>query len=337
MVREEVDILDTYRRAGQAYKKAGLRGCKSAEEFHINLKSPGAEAARGMLAHGIYTDSKLGLVPAPEEAFNDLLLMLWACVTWLEYGSNVFTLTESLSAALLLTEIKGITEEDLRLPFPCFMIRLPLETLPIHRNSEDPKEWASVISVHEFQKQDVRWVRLVAFSESSGLECNINYPLKEILENRAIIDVLRNTWAEPDIASVIEDKTTQLGMQKIVVNLLMWLRSTGGMISKTPEWRSPKNRERAKQEGLPTTWVMGREVKLSRELRDYAKDRVCNPRLPPKFSAGAKHIVRGHYKPKVAARTGKEFVWVEPYWRNLDAAVSITHTYTNTEKDSHGG
>src|SRR3990172_5683540 len=65
-----------------------------------------------------------------QETVREYIHALHFTGRWAQYGFNVFDLTPDFAASLLLTDPPP-TEGELKLPFPCFFIKLPEGVVPL--------------------------------------------------------------------------------------------------------------------------------------------------------------------------------------------------------------
>lgn len=91
---------------------------------------------------------------------------------------------------------------------------------------------------------------------------------------------------------------------------------------------------------FPRVWLVGQDVKLSKEVRDAARAAtvyavstlaglpVLDVAREP-WALHARHLVRGHWKhqPCGPGRTERRRIWLAPYWRGPDVGIISTRVY----------
>lgn len=261
---------------------------------------------------------------------------------WAESGFNVFDLSPDLAASLLLTEPAPMEEnEELKLPFPCFFIRLPPGVVPVFVRGE--QFWAEGIWCHRFKSFHTelgphtdffRWT-----VERKGLSLwkdrfptNIDDPVDRSRYNQV--------W-DGDPPSVPEDDISSAKALIIIKNLCSWLDSTGGLGAHAKpqppriKKKASNDRKRDLDSGVwPHVWVFGQNVKLRPELRKMATEFALaeSKHAVPGWSVRIKHVVRGHWKwqPYGEGRALRKRIHVDHYWRGPEGAVAWAHTYEAT-------
>lgn len=124
---------------------------------------------------------------------------------------------------------------------------------------------------------------------------------------------------------------------RLVRNLVAWVDAHGSVNAATEGKPRPRgvlyNRDREGQP-IPTTWVLGREVKIAPELRRVATEVALGDHGAAGWRLRAQHVVRGHWKWQ-AHGTGlrdRKRIHVEPYWRGPQGAEAWAHVYTTSSK-----
>lgn len=94
--------------------------------------------------------------------------------------------------------------------------------------------------------------------------------------------------------------------------------------------KAPKRPRRDGDTGNPiTTFTVGQEIKLGREVREAAQALMQRGTRAGGWTLKSRHVVRGHWKhqPKGHHRADRERIWVQPYWRGEDLTTAVTRQY----------
>lgn len=256
---------------------------------------------------------------------------------WAQFGFNVFDLSPDLAAAFLLTDPAPI-EGELKLPFPCFFIRLPPGIVPVFVHGQ--QHWAEGIWCHRF----------VSYRTKDGASApffrwTIEWKWVNLWTDRAPTDVegpsdgpMYNQIWNGDPPHVPEDEISTDRALRIIRNLVSWLDASGGIEGHTKPQpphvkRNNKDRRHILETGAwPHVWFFGGNVKLRPELRRLAREFALassEKHSLPGWQLHVKHAVRGHWKRQahgegLALRKRR---WIEPYWRGPEGAAAWAHIY----------
>lgn len=250
-------------------------------------------------------------------------------VMWAEWGFPTFSLTHSLTAALLLTEPPPYDEEHFRLPFPTFAIVIPEGFLPFWWGRENnEKHSASLITYHEWDAilSDDAAAQISIYSSEYTLYRR--RPKRELCDGSSDKDVaLRAFDDDPPLTE--HDDVTIAAALRILQNTVAWLTSSGIPEAEGAQ-RKKKTVASASAPG-PTTYVLGRDVKLSPELRRMAVEKAlgASSASVPGWKLRMRHVVMGHFWPKDPAQIPKRGKrrWVMPYWRGPEGHEAWAHVY----------
>lgn len=245
---------------------------------------------------------------------------------WAASGFNVFNLTHSLAAALILTEPPEYEKgERLYLPFPAFFITLPPNTLPVL--SQGRKTWADMVRVAVSEDGSDGMFMVSASSSDPPQEVGSTFPMADL-----VLSDSHEVIGEIDPDHLVTIRATL----RLVRNFVMWLEATGGIKNRSPLSRPKKKSDRSGPRDWPTTWILGQEVKLSRELREMAAESVLgrSSLAVPGWKLRMQHVVRGHWKSQAhgSGRLSRKQIWVEPYWRGPEGAAAWGHLYQGRDK-----
>jgi hypothetical protein len=325
MVREEISSMTT----GQ---RISLQADMGAE---IIRRAGPPTGNLSNYAHKI-TTAGLGVrgIPGDEVYLNDITAM-YRAARWAHFGFNVFQLTHSLAAGLLLTEPADINEPP-NMPYPCFCITVPPGVVPFFLEGE--QHWADEVWMHRYEAIDTLTGELAPFYRwSVGYKAVTLWRLRREYElDRKDRDTFHFWIPGEDEPPVPEDDITEQISLRLILNVCSWLSSVGGLQDKHKSFRS-KNKLKKKRAGKfkkpgPITWILGREVKLDRVIREAATDFALGRSNKPRagWKQRVQTVVRGHFQHYwVGKGEDKKRVpkWKDPYAKNKDANVAYAHLY----------
>ena len=281
------------------------------------------------------------------------LLMVTEEILWAQYGLNTFDLTHSLCASLVLTEPSG--ELGLpRLPFPSFVVRVPVGFVPLFYEDGSTvwadHVWVSVADGVPYMPEDLA-------GKADSLSDLLSWPDRRmtITASRGLFSDQSAGWSicEQQFVStrvslrsladencdwkVVGDRHPRLIRQdvprhaalRIVANLCSWMEASGGIHGlKNTVIGRPKGTD---GDGKPVHWILGRDVKLERELLDAAKEQsLCNRMTSAVgWRVKSRFVVRGHVRNQAcgAGMLERRTIWIAPYWKGPTAGQAWRHVY----------
>jgi len=298
-------------------------------------------------------------VPEHNEISDDNLyshcLYYFCSAQWAAEGLNLFDVTASLMAGLLLTEASDDTT-FLKLPFCNFHVRVPSDFIPIlvHDGENTEKRWVTRIMVSVFDHvnrddgEKTTYFRCVGSDQSGQIpDVTFNIELKDFVSVAHTVKTLEEDFIEPKTIyadtghlglTEMEDSRTQQLVLLVVANLCSWLESVGGLKDKKPD-NSPKNMSQMMDPTRIRQWIVGREVKLSSEIIQASKDRSSGFD-PIKRTAGwhlsHRHTVRGHWRWQAIGHEWKDHkkIWIAPHWNGPKAGDVAAHVYKLTSGEN---
>jgi hypothetical protein len=280
----------------------------------------------------------LAVANKDEAAYREAIHTFHLFGSWAQNGFSLFDVSPDLAAALLLTDPPPTPETGLKLPFSCFCIRLPEGTIPIFLG--DKQVWAEQLWAHQFwgiHKVEGRKEYIRVSAVWQGLQFwrdrwvgNLDLDSDESVYNRVM-------QGDPPILP--EDEISANVMMRFFKSFISWLHATNALEKTKPE--IPRLKKKASKEArmklesgfFPRVWLIGREVKLRPELKRMARETALGGSKRHEvagWKVRTRHIVRGHFKPRLEARLGHP-VWVEPYWRGPEGEAAWAHIYTDKE------
>jgi hypothetical protein len=268
---------------------------------------------------------------------------------WADYGCQTFQIADSLAALLALTDAT-VGYDDIEWPFPAFMLEIPCGYIPLpdmHGYRERPVR----VLVHDHYRSqghgpdpdypEDRWLHIEAFLGDRTLAVAALNKRADDLASGIISDKLK-CWSpaaeEGEYREVRDSGVTQLAMEALLnfcCGFALWLKSTGGTAKRTPTNKISKRKRSRPKLHWPTTWIVGRSVKLDRELREAAKEAAVTPRTRKGWKLKSQRLVSGHWKqqPYGPGRKLRKLIHVEPYLRGPDDDEAWTRVYKATNGD----
>ncbi len=245
-------------------------------------------------------------------------------------GFNVFNLTHGLAAGLLLTEEPVLKpQEEVKLPFPAFIVLPPPDIVPMFVDGK--QYWGDMIMVYRFNS-----VYALTKEVRPFIRWTVMWRSLSLWQDRDAFDVQRaddeNFYNVPELGDpppVDEDRISLRTARHLWHNLGYWLDASGGTAALSPEGRP--RMKKGQPVTWPTTWVVSRDVKIDRPLRDLAKEVALGQtkHAVKGWSLRLKHVVRGHWKlqPYGSHLGHRKRIWVEPYIRGPEGAEAWSHMY----------
>lgn len=239
---------------------------------------------------------------------------------WANLGYPTFTLTNDFMRAALVTDFND-NDDQLNLPFPAFMLRLPENlvgavtgtTLFIYPT---PTAIDGVVDFHDFR---MNIAREVGSPRQYYTQWNNSITLRNFLGG--------DETKTPDKLEVLGarmDTTLGKRARRLLANTFLYVNSNGG---------------------LPSAKILGAEVPIEREHREAPRFRIGRPiKLGPQIREAvqrglasdkewelmSRFIVRGHWKNQAHGPGFSEHRrrWIEPYWKGPETiSEALTRTF----------
>lgn len=275
-------------------------------------------------------------------------------------GMPRFRLSHGLAAKFALTDCDGIAPEELRLPFPAFMIELPYPNGPVliddtemsqpvdanlvlvdsYRGCSVPFEPVNTQRFEDLvrgladRKQTTSWdQRHLSMIATSATSTAYLYSFLEI--DKEII--VPEPSPEVSDLKVLTDKDSRAITiaWRIIVNLVLYLKYTASGAASVSSGKTVNH-----DHGLNSiVYELGRDVKIERNLRDAARAFCISGKKPEGWTLAKRFIVRGHWKQQVhgPARAERKLIFVEPYWKGPADAPASARAYVDSPKDKTDG
>jgi len=230
---------------------------------------------------------------------------------WADQGFPQIIVGHKYAAALMATHVSEDMAAEVQPPWPAFLIELPNGLLPI--KGEDGKElFLQRVLVHRTTFTTETGIggswQFVAFSEGAYTIWRHGLPTEELSLGRLKGAGIWEGAAFVGVVDGIDQATTDL-LGKLIANVCLAMsnpdnvktRPENGSVGSVPKTRAiPKLR----------SYKLGKPISV--DVRQALNDFIHGRRSGS--SPTVQTIVRGHWKPKLAARIGRS-VWVEPYPR----------------------
>ena len=250
-----------------------------------------------------------------KEELSHSLHLAQMAFSWAKEGYHAYHLTHGLAAALMLTDPPKIVEGyRLELPVRTFVIRLPPGVVPVF--GPDGQGWADLIWVNlstnihyktEKHEEFFRW--LVEWRSVSVWRDRRPDQLKDEDER---IYVLNPDTEEPPME---DDMVCLDSGLRLVRNLVSWIAATNAV--KNYKHPVAKRKKSKRQKPRALVFNLGREVKVSTELREVATEiSLGRSRASIKgWKLKAQHVVNGHFRnqPYGEGMLLRKTIWIEPY------------------------
>lgn len=260
---------------------------------------------------------------AVEETRTPLCLM--SCARWVDGGCRILTTDERYFAAMAHTKIGIDAVEDLKVPWPAFMVEWPAGLCV----AEDGYDYNCALFAQfkgmpraDEKVEDVAFMMLG--NQSGPASPDIT---RWVVGNLATLLFANDLPDGPMFREVDEERTDgdraiQEMACRATAGLLYTLQHTTNW--KTSAFASPVQRGQLRSSPPPHRVIMiGRplQVDATSSVRERAAGRHGAPAVQT--------LVRGHVKRQVVGygRTGRKVIWVEPYWRGPEDAPILARPY----------
>lgn len=229
-----------------------------------------------------------------------------------ECGGNVFNLTESLASLLLLTDLTEVPP----LPFDAFAIRIPGGFV------SQMNDWVTVIRVAKYKSGAGR--------EKVLLMAGTSDPTRPVDMFSTFLSELGDgpnteSWAQKGLPGI--EERSEISLRRIAAGLCHFIAA------KIEPLTLENERAVARETTRPRVFVVGRTVKISRELRELSR---MAPGSGPRWKLQNRYVVRGHFRWQPIGRRlpdghegpqNAKKTWIEPHWKGPEGAEAWQHLY----------
>jgi hypothetical protein len=295
-------------------------------------------------------------------AFTEEVAQTHMLMRWLGFGLPVFEITHSLLASLILTDPGNVAAEEVRPPFETFAVRLPGDfwevvctaepvldevTSPAFNGvvrkrvgSREIDPFAVPLSTMWVHHQDAKSKMMLRLIGSNGVTLWERLPGLDELESVAEWLVHSPGPIEKQsgyFMNVMDrDVHLQRAARRLYVNMCLYIAERGkGELKRTASYLARKNRRKPKKpmKPQPEVWVIGKEVKLNKELIGAAKDWTdAQRKVRNRWRISKRFTVRGHWRMQACGpgRKDRRRRWIEPFWKGPKEGAKLTHLYQAT-------
>lgn len=263
---------------------------------------------------------------------------------WHQGGLPRFRLSHGLAAKLALTDPTGISTDDLKLPFPCFMIELPYPDGPLVVDGDENTTEVLTLLAFWYSNSTRTSQPAEAFESIAELlvECQRvkNETTWDVQQLRALIlgnEATYQSWMPIHRALEIRDYSKFSGVParscraavlafRIIVNLALYLKHVDS--HSLSEGGRTVNHDHGE---TSLFYEIGEDVKLERPLRDAARAFCMTGKAHEKWKLDKRFIVRGHWKKQACGPdlADRRLIFVEPYWKGPADAPVLARVYTD--------
>lgn len=296
---------------------------------------------------------------------------------WVQDGSPTFQLTHGLEAALVMTDCSGVKWVDFKLPFDSIMITLAHPNNLINITGMDgvtvmPARWIIVHTALTGESLADGEAMNAAYEHASRrMLLGDRGPMSDLVRSvrsragarrrllyRLVAEdgtsIFSTCYVGADEDTIDEwfhptgkrggalgvdlDRHASEAASRLVVNLCLYiagLRADG-------QWspRPPKT-QRDGADPSATTYVVGREIKLSPQVRESARAWCEQGRNKAAWRVRSRSMVRGHWRNQAHGQGMllRRKKWILPHWRGPEGGPELARMYrvgTGAEADVEG-
>ena len=297
------------------------------------------EALQGNSGGRAFLNEFKGSLVARKEEIHQVHSLL----RWVESGLPVFDLTHGFASALLLTDPADVSADLVHPPFDTFVVRFP-DGFWHMEGSDGGQVSVAFAIVHAFdavatgglRARPMMSVRLVGRDGKTSTWEALEPPRAgEALEgwlDEPVPDPIADTVVGRGefVAPTEHDRRLVVAFRRLYVNLCLYVAAHGR--GEALGRRDAKGRPvSSSAEPQPDVWVLGREVKLARELVDAARawTDAQSPRAGARegWKLRERFTVRGHWRNQAhgPGRAERKLRWIAPYWKG--EGPTFQHVY----------
>lgn len=238
---------------------------------------------------------------------------------WVDGAATTITSSHKFFAAMASTTLSRESYEDVRVPWPAFMINVPSGCLTTVAGVDYTWIFFCVLRgilarFPDGSSRPTQYATLHLMSDSSPDTLHV-----QKVSDDAVAEVLFDDLGSDGSLSEEESRIIA-SAKRAAVGLLYTMQHTNNFRA----LRSPRREASPGRDGPPTHRNIFIGAPLSID---------CRPALADFHAHGDRHappsvqtLVRGHYKRQVigVSRGGRKVIWVEPYWRGPECAPILS-------------
>jgi len=252
--------------------------------------------------------------------------LLW-CARWAGCGFPQIVLSHTLAASLMATRILAEATDDVRPPWPAFLITMPegLLSVPDLHNPQEGKGEMSVDYVAVFHEPT--FVNIKARSRTSELLLAMHKKsIAAGLEDQED-ELLRPPKPGAYALEEVHARTLSL-LWKLMIGVDLEL-------SDPSRFKAPSGGARALRPPRPGVAPAAATFRLTRKVIVDCREAVTEHLRGIRRSApSVQSLVRGHWKrqPFGPGQAERKWIHLEPYWRGPEEAPVVVRTVSIKEK-----
>lgn len=298
----------------------------------------------------------------PHETRREEVVQMHTLLGWIDNGMPVFELTHGLMAALLLTDPTDVLAEDVKMPFPTFLVRFPQPFWQVQGNSGTHRP-----AVYALVHQCLTPKMMINSDGQAHVFDRETRIINRIVSQDGITQVWERRTPIPEagpiapwLAEIVgeapnegqslrplieDDRHLLIAFRRLLINLCLYIaeHGRGEKISRPPKKHKSKNKSEPSPAPTPEVWILGREVKLDRDLVDSAKawtESRAGGKRADGWKIRSRFTVRGHWRnqPCGEGRKERRLKWIAPHWKG--EGPKLAHIYqvqddTKNEAPTH--
>lgn len=248
---------------------------------------------------------------------------------WADQSFPQVTMGHKYCAALLATVADPDTLGEIVPPWKAFLVVLPTDMLFIKTEQGNPIALTKLL-VHYVKTSSgqMHW-NYLAQTDSTLTFWRHGCPTSGLLRTD-----IAGVWDGASFMLAIDDQEDRVAalLGRLVINICLAMSNPDNV--RGPKARNkPRSTGKRREAEAPEirTFQLGKPITL--DCREAIRDYVLHGTKKRNGTTPAVQVlVRGHWKPRLAARVGHP-VWIEPYWRGPEDAPILTrpHMLKNEE------
>lgn len=246
------------------------------------------ERARGLGVMLIEQPSFIDDVIGSSQHEHDHLY--WAAIAvWARHGLQTVSMPDKFAAALMATDVVGMTDEDVRMPWPSFMVHVPPGLI----------EGIEALLVSNCEGK----VMVTALISARGFSLGISQNITEMCRESDAREDLRGSVGDSRLRSVVMAR-------RLVINTCLEISTNPP--AKGSAWRHERSPASGRQFRVSRGVAIGRPLTIDcrRDVRDY----ISGTR---QGAPAVQTLVRGHWRRQVhgPGNSLRKLMWIQPFYR----------------------
>lgn len=235
-------------------------------------------------------------------------------LVWDQFGKNSFDISPGLAVGLIATD--PLKDQAVKFPYPAYVMLLPENLIP-----GVDQLWISNSIEFDGAPKDSELVTLITHNAKENLVSYRYFSLKDFSNPQ--------DCASPSVDNEVAHRHNLC--QRLAYNFVLYINSGAAKIEQNnlvP--KSPVLRKMRIFKNLPTVWTIGRNVTVSKELKDATDALIVGTHnAVTGVSPKVRFMVRGHFRrqPHGFQRTLLKLIWIEPFMKGPEGAEAWSHIY----------